>query len=99
MIPFIALGNAVLVIAFGSLRHTNRWVALVAGSVLKFALLSIAVSALVAHPLSLMIAGKAQSIAIPSLIVNMMTWPQLLTALAGGLIAFGIAYASRRVAR
>jgi hypothetical protein len=99
MIPFIALGNAVLVTCFGGLRRTNRWVALTVAAVAKFAVLYLAVTVLVAHPLSLVIAGKAQAVVVPSAIVNMMTWPQLLTALAGGAIAFGVEFGSRRLAK
>jgi hypothetical protein len=96
MIPFIALSNAVFVSVFGSLRSTNRWTALVAGAVAKSALLFVAVTVLVARPLSLIVAGQTQAVLVPAAIANMMTWPQLLTALAGGSIAFGIAWAGSR---
>jgi hypothetical protein len=99
MIPFIALGNAAFVSLFGGLRGANRWVALAVAAVVKFALLYAAVTLLVAHPLSLMISGHAQAIVVPQAIVAMMTWPQLLTAVAGGIIAFGVEYGSRRWAK
>ncbi len=75
----------------------NRWLALVVAAVAKFALLYVAVTVLVAHPLNLMIAGQAQAIVVPQAIVAMMTWPQLLTAVAGGVIAFGVEFGSRRL--
>jgi hypothetical protein len=99
MIPFIALGNAVWVSLFGGLRGINRWVALVVAAVAKFVLLYAAVTVLVAHPLSLVVSGHAQAVVVPQAIVAMMAWPQLLTALAGGVIAFGVEFGSRRLAK
>lgn len=96
MIPFIALGNAVMVSVYSELRARNRWLALGVGAGLKFAVLAIAVTLLVARPLSIVIAGQAQTLAMPLAIVEMMRWPQLLTALAGGLIAFGASALARR---
>jgi hypothetical protein len=99
MIPFIALGNAVLVSLFGALRGMNRWVALAVAAMAKSALLYVAVTVLVAHPLSLVISGNAQPVVVPQAIVAMMAWPQLLTAVAGGVIAFGLEAGARRLAR
>jgi hypothetical protein len=99
MIPFIALSNAVLVSLFGALRSANRWVALGIAAVAKFAVLYLAVTLLVAHPLNLMISGQAQAIVVPQAIVAMMTWPQLLTAVAGGVVAFGVEFASPRLGK
>ena len=50
MIPFIAIGNAILVSVFGSVRRVNQWVALVIAAVAKAAFLFLAVTLLVAHP-------------------------------------------------
>ncbi len=99
MIPFIAMGNATLVSVYGALRARNRWLALGGGAVLKFALLATVVTLLVARPLSVVIAGQAQPLALPVAIVEMMRWPQLATALAGGLIAFGATALARRNSR
>lgn len=81
MIPFIIVGNAILVVTFGYLRQRNYWLGLVAGSILKFAFLfgtsSIVISLLLNQNL-------ASSVAV------MMSWPQLVTALAGGMIAYGV---------
>jgi hypothetical protein len=90
MIPFIALGNAAMTSVYGALRERNRWVALVSAAVAKFALMYAAVTLLSVRPLSLFTAGGSQSVSIPVALAAMMTWPQLATALAGGLIAFGI---------
>jgi hypothetical protein len=81
MIPFIIVGNAILVITFGYLRQRNYWLGLVSGSILKFAFLfgtsSIVINLLLNQNL-------ASSVAV------MMSWPQLVTALAGGMIAYGV---------
>jgi hypothetical protein len=90
MIPFIALGNAAFVSIYGVLRETHRPLALGLGAVAKFALLYGAVEVLVARPLSLVFTGAPQVVLIPEGISNMMRWPQLATALAGGLIALGL---------
>lgn len=90
MIPFIALGNATLVGVYGALRRSHRGVALVCGAVAKFAVLYASTALLQARPLSLAGPGGVQPIAIPETLWNMMRWPQLATALAGGLLAFGV---------
>jgi hypothetical protein len=90
MIPFIALGNAAFTGVYSALRARNRWLARVIGAAGKFALLSVAVTWLAARPLSLMIGGAAQPVGLPASLIRMMSWPQFVTALAGGLLAFGV---------
>lgn len=99
MIPFIALGNALFVSLFGGLYQKNRWLALGVGAVVKAAFLYGAVTLLVVRPLSLVIAGQAQAVVVPGAMVNMMSWPQALTAVAGGLIAFGVNWTAARLAK
>jgi hypothetical protein len=65
----------------------------------KFALLYAAVALLVVRPLSLATAEGAQVVQLPLAMVNMMQWPQLATALAGGVLAFGIRYVAGRISR
>jgi Ca2+/Na+ antiporter len=72
MIPFIALGNAVLVIVYGLVNRHNKYVAIIAASVIKYLMLAVAVRFVVA---------------VPPKIAQMMQIPQLITALAGGAIA------------
>jgi hypothetical protein len=87
MIPFIIVGNAIFVVTFGYLRQRNYWLGLVSGSILKFAFLfgtsSIVISLLLNQNL-------ASSVAV------MMSWPQLVTALAGGMIAYGVLQGLRK---
>ncbi len=90
MIPFIALGNAVLVSVYAGLQRKHKALALVVAAVAKFALLYAAVTLLTVRPLHLMIGGNAQALALPEAMVQMMSWPQLGTALAGGLLALGV---------
>jgi hypothetical protein len=90
MTPFIMLGNATLVGVYNALRSRNRWLALAAAAVAKFALLYGAVTFLVARSLELAVNGAAQTVVMPVTIVNMMSWPQLMTALTGGLLAFAV---------
>ncbi|MHB0858038.1 MAG: ECF transporter S component [Anaerolineae bacterium] len=99
MIPFIALGNALFVSLYSAVRPANRWLALAVGALAKFALLYGAVTVLVAHPLRLVLAGASQPVNIPATILHMMSWPQLATALAGGLIAWTVRWAAQRAAR
>lgn len=88
MIPFIIVGNAILVVTFGYLRSKNYWLGLVSGSVLKFAFL-FGTSSIV---INLLLNQKvATSVAV------MMSWPQLVTALAGGLLAYGFLRGTKRL--
>src|SRR6056297_501707 len=72
LIPFIALGNAILVILFFLLKSKNKIAGIIIASVTKFLVLVSAVNLLVQ---------------VPPAIAQMMSFPQLVTALAGGFIA------------
>jgi len=81
LIPFIILSNAVLIITFTYLKKTNYWLKMIVAAGLKFIFLSV-ISLLV---IKLLFTGK---IAIAA--ATMLSWPQLLTALIGGVLAFAI---------
>jgi len=96
MVPFIILGNALLVLTFGFVRHLlsgsrppaslplkspANWAGLLAGSFAKFLWLYFSVK----HILPLLI-GKT----LPPRLVSMMALPQLITALIGGALALAI---------
>lgn len=87
MIPFIALGNATLVSVYSVLRRRGAGLALLVAAVAKFAVLAGAVALLQYAPLTLTSAGGANAVVIPQSLAVMMRWPQLATALAGGLLA------------
>ena len=79
MIPFIMMGNIILVMVFDYLKERNFWLGVVSASILKFVFL-FSTSSIIVSLLS-----KKE---IASKIVMTMGWLQLLTALAGGLIAY-----------
>lgn len=81
MIPFIITGNVLYIFIFSKLQKTNYWLGLIPASILKFALLFFSSQFLVN-----LISTKG----LPSAVTLMMSWPQLVTALAGGIIAFGV---------
>jgi len=72
LIPFIALGNSILVILFFWLKSKNKIFGIIIASVVKFLILVSAVRLLVQ---------------VPPAVAQMMSFPQLITALAGGFIA------------
>jgi thiamine transporter ThiT len=79
MIPFIILGNAMLVIVFGYLKEKNYWLGVASASFLKFLFLFNSSSIVINLLLKKEIAGQ---------VALMMSWPQLFTALSGGLITY-----------
>ena len=79
MIPFIMTGNILLIMIFGSLRKKNYWLGMVTASILKFVFLFGASSIVIDLLLNKSVAPKVAMI---------MSYPQLFTALSGGLIAF-----------
>ncbi|MBD3328581.1 hypothetical protein GF340_04725 [Candidatus Peregrinibacteria bacterium] len=81
MIPFIMFGNAILIMLIHWLKKTNFALALFSGATLKFLLLWGSVSFIISN---LVPAQLSANLSV------MMSWPQLFTALAGGLIAYSI---------
>ena len=79
MIPYIMISNAILVLTFNFLKNKNFWLAVGLASFMKFLFL-FATSSLVIN--LLLKKEMADSVAM------MMSWPQLVTALAGGTIAW-----------
>jgi hypothetical protein len=80
MIPFIIVGNALLVLTFAYFKKLNFWVGVAAGALLKFAFL---------YGTSAVVVGLLINKQVAPAVAQMMSWPQLFTALAGGLVAFG----------
>ena len=81
MIPFIIVGNAILVLTFSYLKNLNYWVGAAAGSLFKFAFL---------YGTSNIVVGLLINKQAAPAVANMMSWMQLVTALAGGIVAFGV---------
>jgi hypothetical protein len=99
MIPFIGIANAILSTVYGALKGRNRGLALVAGAALKFVWLFGVTAWLTAAPLQVAFGGTTSAVKLPPTLVTMMQWPQLATALAGGLIALGAMEGVQRLVR
>lgn len=74
ILPYIMLGNAAMVSTFALIKVDSLMIRVLASSLLKFGILFFAATYFVS---------------IPAPISQMMTWPQLITAIAGGLLAIG----------
>jgi hypothetical protein len=99
MIPFISLGNAILVGSYGFFRQRNRWLGLGLGASAKALFLYSTSMILTARPLHIEMGGREQVAVMPEAYLTMMSWPQWLTAMAGGLLAFGILEIRKRGVR
>mgnify|MGYP003993312053 CR=1 FL=1 len=73
IIPYIIISNAILISVFATFKKQLLTGVLLA-SFLKFAF--------IAGIVSLLFVGK-----LPTIVIQMMQWPQLITAVAGGFIA------------
>ena len=79
------------------LAPRNYWLGVGVAALAKFGLLFAAVTWLVARPISVALAGGPKPVALSAAIINMMQWPQLATALAGGVLAYGAIAVYRRL--
>lgn len=79
-VPFVALGNLVLVVAFYFICKKNFTVGVITAAVVKF--LTLYASIIVFTNMAKIPAKKA------SAMIFTFGWPQLVTALTGGVIAF-----------
>ncbi len=79
MVPFIMVGNAILVLVFSRLKAKNFWLAILSACLLKFLFL-FASSSIVVNLISQNAIAKQAALA--------MSWPQFITAIAGGIIAY-----------
>ncbi|MBU2545416.1 iron hydrogenase [Patescibacteria group bacterium] len=86
MIPFIIVSNAILVLSFNFLRKKSFGFSIVLASLLKFLFL---------FGTSSFIINFFIKQNLPEKIIMMMAWPQLITALMGGLITFIILKVSK----
>ncbi len=79
VLPFIMLGNALFILVFYYLKKKHFFLGLIPAAIVKFAFL---------HSMTYFIISDLVSEKIASNAAVMMSWPQLITALAGGLIAW-----------
>ncbi len=87
MLPFIMLGNCLMVFVFSKFFKKNYWSGVALGSGAKFLLLFGVSQLFIAT--TVIKSGFASSVAL------MMSWPQLVTALAGGVIAWVILHVGK----
>ncbi len=94
VVPFIMLGNTILVLImewfYTNIKDANKgyWLGLVIGASLKFLFLFLNVNIV-----SRLLIKKELAAAV----AGMMSWPQLATALTGGLIAWGVLKKIKRI--
>jgi hypothetical protein len=81
MVPFIMIGNAILIVIFHYLRGQNFVLRLGMSALLKFAFLHLSVIFVMTKLLDNNIVAK---------IAVMMSWPQFVTAVIGGVIVYPI---------
>jgi len=78
-VPFIMVSNAILILSFNYLQNKNFWLGIFSASILKFLFL---------FSTSTVVINLLLKKEIAKSIVVMLSWPQLATALAGGLLAY-----------
>ncbi|MBN2087872.1 hypothetical protein JW758_06020 [Candidatus Peregrinibacteria bacterium] len=86
MVPFIMIGNAVLIAVFYYLRNQNYALRLGISALLKFAFLHFSV---------VFIMNGFLADSLVSKLMIMMSWPQFFTAVIGGVIVYPIIKSSR----
>ncbi|OGY87474.1 MAG: hypothetical protein A2233_00935 [Candidatus Kerfeldbacteria bacterium RIFOXYA2_FULL_38_24] len=88
MVPFIILSNMILILLFDLWRKKSYWLSIGVASVVKFIFLYVA---------SLLVIKLWVAQPVATKLASMMSWPQLITALAGGVIAYVFLKAVKRV--
>ena len=81
MVPFIMIGNTLLIVVFCYLRNQNYAFRLGISALVKFAFLHFAAVFVISDLLEQGVLGK---------LAVMMSWPQLATAIIGGIIIYPI---------
>jgi hypothetical protein len=79
MVPFIIMGNIALVYIFNLLRRRNFFLGLIPAALVKFSFLFLVSNFIISFFVNQTVADK---------IVLMMSYPQLITALMGGVVAY-----------
>lgn len=79
VVPYIMISNVILMFIFSFLKDKNFWLAVALSSLAKFLFLFSASSLVIDLLLKKELAEN---------VISMMNWPQLITALAGGALAW-----------
>lgn len=90
VVPIIMLGNGVYASVYVVSSRSGRWLAVGLAALAKFASVYGMTMLLVSVPLRAVLGGGAAGAALPPALLRMMGWPQLATALAGGILALGV---------
>jgi hypothetical protein len=77
--PFIMLSNVLLVLVFNSLKNVNYWWKIFSAALIKFIFLFAAAS----WAINILFHKE-----LPAALLTIFSWPQLLTALIGGVLAY-----------
>lgn len=90
LIPIVALGNIILVFLYHILRKKSQWIALISGALIKtvflyFAIVHFALPVLIVPT----IPTKQAEVLLKVMSFNF-SWPQIITAMIGGILAFSI---------
>jgi hypothetical protein len=80
MVPFIMIGNAVMIAVFHYSYKKNIYASIGAAALLKFAFLHFSV---------VLIMAKLLDSKLTANLAMMMSWPQFVTAIIGGVVAYG----------
>ncbi len=90
MLPFITMANLIYVTSFNFLdqfKTSNKYLSVSISAILKSGFLLAVVTLLASYPVTILAGGKPLLVNIPPLLITMMKWPQLITALLGGYLA------------
>ena len=79
MIPFIIISNVIFILGFHYLREKNFWLGVAVGSILKFVFL---------WSTSFVVINLLIKKELAANVSAVMSWPQLATALLGGVLAY-----------
>lgn len=88
VIPFIMISNAVLVSVFGILKKRNFFLGVAIAAIIKYLFL---------YATSSVVINLLLKKEVASSVAQMMSWPQLVTALAGGILAWGFLKEAERM--
>jgi len=80
LVPFIILSNIILILVVGFSGKENYWEGVISGSILKFGFLSVS---------GIILVKVFEFDSMSKIIAMMFSWQQLLTALSGGVVAYG----------
>lgn len=79
MVPFIMISNTILILVFDALKNKNYWLRVFTSSFLKFIFL---------YATSSVVINLLLKKEVASQVATMMSWPQLITAISGGILAY-----------